>query len=157
VEVLVFVGVIVPVILTGAAGLLTAIKTSEQAQERQQLETALSSYGESLRMLPYRPCAEPVDYNTDHDAWPGRWVPPFGQVAPNGLLVMGVEYWDQASRTFRPTCSTDGGAQRLILNVRPSDDPTAVVTGVVVKRDPAGAPEGTMIDPVRPLTIEGAS
>jgi Tfp pilus assembly protein PilV len=157
VEVLVFVFVVVPVVLTGAAGLLTAMRTSEQAEERQQMETALSSYGESLRVMPYRNCATAAAYSAEHAAWPGRWTPPATEVAPGGLSVVGVEYWDQATRSFVSTCTADGGAQRLTLQVVPAGNPDGAVTGLVVKRDPAGAPAGTVTDPAPALSFEGAS
>lgn len=132
IEVLVVVAVVVPIILMGAMGLFTAVTASDSTKTRQQLEAGMTSYGESLKDLAYAPCATPEQINTLYDAWPDRWQPDADSgVAASSLQVTDITYWDQASATFADTCGTDGGAQRLTIEVGDGDD---TLVGTIVKR-----------------------
>jgi type II secretory pathway pseudopilin PulG len=137
VEVLVVVGVMVPLILAGASGLFATVAASAGARDRQALETALTTFAERLGALEYRPCATAEDYRKAFEESPQRWVPESGVVDPEGLQVERVEYWDQAREGFVPECRADGGAQRVVLRVRGGD---REVTGEIVRRDPDARP-----------------
>lgn len=140
VEVLVVAFVAVPVILTGAYGLFTAISASSSTETRQRLEAAMTSYAESLKSLPtYAPCATASDVNTAFGAWPDRWNPDAESgVASAGLAVADVDYWDQSTAQFTDSCSTDMGARRLTMVV--TDQSGNTLRGTVVTRNPGAHP-----------------
>lgn len=138
VEVLVAVGMMVPVILSATLGLFTAMASSQLTERTQLLETAIAGYGESLRNLPtYPDCGTPAQWNAAFDGWADRWVPDDSRTS---VYVSGVKYWDQASATYVDTCTSDGGAQQLALTAtRDGDD----LVGYVVRRDPDARPGAT--------------
>ncbi|UDY37963.1 hypothetical protein [Dermatobacter hominis] len=130
----------VPVILAGAYGLFTAISASGSTKDRQDLEAALTSYGESLKALPtYTPCATVADLNTVYGAWGDRWAPDASMpIASNGITVTAVEYWKQSTASFSTPCGADGGAQKLTIKATHKNGTT--LTGTVVLRNPGAHP-----------------
>lgn len=135
VEVLVAVALMVPVILSATLGLFTAVASSQLTERTQLLETAIASYGESLRNLPtYPDCGTPAQWNDAYDSWADRWTSDDPRTT---VRVTGVRYWNQATATYVDTCTVDGGAQQLALTAsRDGDD----LVGYVVRRDPDARP-----------------
>ncbi len=131
IEVLVVVGVLVPVILAASLGLLTSVKLSESTKVSQNLNAASASYAESLKEIPYLNCAVEADYQGDA----GLWTPPAGSNITTEIT--GVEYWDQASDAYVSSCSGDQGAQQISMHLTDADGETDLS---VVKRNPAGYP-----------------
>lgn len=132
VEVLVVVGVLVPVILAAALGLLTSAKLSTSTKISQQLNAAAASYAESLKEIAYVDCAVAADYSGDSELW----SPPSGSGI--SVTITGVEYWDQSSQDYYlGSCSSDAGSQRLAIHLTDADGETDLS---VVKRNPAGYP-----------------
>ena len=61
IEVLIAMAVMVPLTLSSAMGIMTAVRASDQAEQRQELNVALTNATESIRALPYVPCASTED------------------------------------------------------------------------------------------------
>ena len=115
------------VILGLAAGLLTSVRSSEQAQRVQRLDSSLSSFSESLRSMPYPTvsppgtCPQLTDFKS---AWATYqltegWIPPAGTTAE----IIGVEHWQPSGAqvgTYDTACATDPHAHRLTLEVTES-------------------------------------
>jgi hypothetical protein len=117
------------VILALAAGLLTLVKTSNATSQRQQIQLALGSMTESLKVGPYLPCQTlPADeasavaaYESAYASWPERWSP-----SKSGMTarVTGIQYWNSTTEQFEDTCPPpapsgvrDQGTQRLDVEV----------------------------------------
>lgn len=136
VEILVVVTVIVPVVLAATLGLFTAVTTSEQSGTRQQMQLTLSAFADGLRTLdPYVACGTAAQYNTAARTAPG--LADITDATGDVGSVVRVEYWDQAAGNYLSNCTTDGGAQRLVLRVTRGD---RTVDGEVVKRNPDARP-----------------
>lgn len=134
VEVLVAVVLAGVTVLAIAAGLLTITVAGAGAESRQDLQTALAGYTESLKIVPFDDCADggasPADYQAVEAADPAAFEPP-GRVT---LQVTRVEHWDPEVAEFVDACpSEDSSAQRLSVSAT-LDERTA--TAQVVTRRP---------------------
>lgn len=133
VEVLVAVVLAGVTVLAIAAGLLTITVAGAGAESRQDLQSALAGYTESLKILPFDECADggaaPGDYQAAEAADPAAFEPP-DRVA---LQVTRVEHWDPETASFVDHCpSADSSAQRL--SVRADLDERTSTAQVVVRR-----------------------
>jgi type II secretory pathway pseudopilin PulG len=134
IEVIVVLVVLVPVVLAATVGLLTTTRLSASTRTDQELESAASSFVETLKQVDYVECAEPEDY----EGAPGSWTPPAGSGI--GVRVESVAYWQQSSADYGPSCgASDPGAQLLTARVTRGEASTVLE---VVKRDPLGRPGG---------------
>ena len=129
IEILICVVLVGTVILALAAGLLTLVKTSNATSQRQQIQLALGSMTESLKVGPYLPCQTlPANeagavaaYEAAYASWPQRWSP-----SKSGMTarITGIQYWNSATEQFEDTCPPpagsgvrDQGTQRLDVEV----------------------------------------
>lgn len=136
VEILVVVAVIVPVVLAATLGLFTAVTTSEQTGARQEMQLTLSALADGLRTLdPYVACGTAAQYDAAARTAPG--LADITDATGDVGRVVRVEYWNQGTGTYQAACTTDGGAQRLVLRVTRGD---RTVDGEVVKRNPDARP-----------------
>lgn len=128
-EIVMVIAIAVPVILAAAAGLLTTMRLSSDTQQQQQAEAQATAFAESLKQIPYVPCAEVSDYASSGELWT---PPPRVQVQ-----IDDVAFWSQADRDYTSTSCTDAdddqGAQ--LITVR-AVTPDRVAVLEVVKRDP---------------------
>lgn len=132
---LVAVAVVVPLTLASAMGLLTSIRSSEDAEQRQELNVALSNATETLRTLPYLPCAGPDEYQK---LYRGAELPRAGDEMRVGAQlaapsIESVHYWDEQRQAYVERCEQDGGAQQVRLTV--ISDRLGTATGTVVLTD----------------------
>jgi hypothetical protein len=139
-EVLVGVAVMVPLTLTSAMGLMVAMNASQAARTEQELQIALSTATENLKVMPYLECGSAEKYQELYRSW----VTPIAakvvdgtQTTEPGIDV--VTYWEQSSGNYRSGCKHDDGAQRLTVTVRSGDHEA---TGTIVKRDGAASVRG---------------
>lgn len=133
IEVLVVLGVMVPVVLAATLGMLVTVRASSAAKVSQELDAAAASYVESLKQTPYVPCADVDGYDSATELW----TPPADSDISIDITV--VEYWDQSAAAFdAATCpSGDDGAQLITIDLADSESSTTLS---VTKRDPAGFP-----------------
>lgn len=129
-----------PLTLAGAMGMLTAVQASDGAQQRQELEVALSSGTELVRIVDYLPCGSAEQYQEA-----------LGAAAPTATdrslvgaqeatpVVAEVTYWDTASSNYGDRCVDDAGAQRLTVRVI---DAGVTAEATTVKRTDARAARG---------------
>lgn len=138
-EVLIVVAIAVPIIIAAAVGLQITVRLSGATEQTQKAEAQLTAYAESLKQVPYVPCAEPSDYDGD----PGLWSPPVGSKPNLDLEVVGVRHWSQASRDYSaPLCTVagdDGGAQLVTVRASTSERSWELD---VVKRNPDASAGG---------------
>jgi hypothetical protein len=133
-EVLIGAAVSVPLTLAAAMGLMVATRSSDAAETRQELEIALASASEDLKVIPYLPCGTVDDYR---DAY-RDWLEPLGDPvsATSGsttAVVTAVSYWNRAKDGYVEACKGgDDGAQRLEVTVVANG---TSATGTLVKRD----------------------
>lgn len=133
-EVLIGAAVSVPLTLAAAMGLLVATRSSDAAETRQELEVALASASEDLKVVPYLPCGTTDDYQQEYR----DWLEPLGEpvAATSGTptaVVSAIAYWDRAKDAYVSGCKGgDDGAQRLEVTVIARG---VSATGTVVKRD----------------------
>lgn len=138
VEVLMMLVVAVPLVLTASLGMFSAVGTSSATRTRQHLEATLTSYGESLRVMPaFAPCATAADVEDDWESWADRWRPePVGGAGTPSLRVVEVTHWDPTAAAFSPACipgqDATAGAQRIVLEARIGEQ---TLTATIVKRD----------------------
>ena len=126
------------VILALAGSLLTAIKSSAVADRVQRADSAIGSFTESLKSMPYpttMPAGECPDLQDYRDAWAG-----YGDAWPGAdgvtLEITGIEHWQTGggdAGSYGAAC--DGGdplAHRLTVEVTIEDrsrSAQVVVTG----------------------------
>lgn len=134
-EIVVVIAIAVPVILAAAAGLLTTMRLSSDTQQQQQAEAQATAFAESLKQIPYVPCAGPSDYSSSSELW----APPAGVQ----VQIDDVAYWSQADRDYTSASCTDPdddqGAQ--LITVR-AVTPDRAARLEVVKRDPDAWADG---------------
>ena len=108
------------VVLALAAGLLALVRATAATSDKQDLQLAVGNFAESLKAMPYEPCATAAEYETAYLAWPQRWVPP----ADTTVEIVEVEYWHRTTGPvdapgpgdFLTTCpASDEGTQRLTV------------------------------------------
>jgi prepilin-type N-terminal cleavage/methylation domain-containing protein len=135
VEVLIAMAVMVPLTLSSAMGLMTAMRSSDQAEQQQELNVALTNATESIRNLPYVPCASTEDLQRLYrDSGGPSAAEPMrvgAQLSPPSIDA--VAYWDPDSRSYVDRCDVDGGAQRVTVTVISRRLGTA--TGSIVTTD----------------------
>lgn len=132
IEVLVVLGVMVPVVLAATLGMLVTVRASSAAKISQELDAAAASYVESLKQTAYVPCADVGGYDSATDLW----SPPSGSGI--SIDIDAVEYWNQANAAFESSCPAgDDGAQLITIALA---DREGATTLSVTKRDPAGFP-----------------
>ena len=141
IEVLIALGVMMPLSLAGAMGMLTAVQASDGAQQRQELEVALSSGTELVRVVDYLPCGTTEQYqaalSASRPAATDRSLVGAQEAAP---VVTAIAYWDSSSGTYGDRCVDDQGAQRFTIAVI---DRGVTSEATTVKRTPsetAGGP-----------------
>lgn len=134
IEIIVVMAVAIPVILAAAVGLLTTVRLSGATEQQQQAEAQATAFAESVKQIPYVPCAVRADYENSPELW----------VAPTGVTVqiVDVAYWNQTDRDYTSTtCASaadDLGAQLVTVRAVTSER-SAVLE--VVKRDPDASAE----------------
>ncbi|MFV0315458.1 MAG: hypothetical protein ACK5O2_00655 [Microthrixaceae bacterium] len=110
------------VVILGLAGsLLTAIKSSGVSERVQRADSAIGSFTESLRSMPYPSasgtCPDLNDYRSAWGNYPERWVPP----ADISIEIVGVEHWQPTGTdagSFTATCpAEDPSTHRLTVEV----------------------------------------
>lgn len=132
-EVLVGVGVMVPLTFASVMGLQLEMKTSSSTQRRQKLEVALTAATEDLKSLPYLSCGTAAEYQKVYDSWDGSLGTELRKdQRPAAPKITFVHYWQHGKDAFVPSCGGDDGAQRLEVTVTDGD---VEATGTVVKRD----------------------
>lgn len=137
VEVLMMLVVAVPLVLTASLGMFSAAGTSSATLTRQHLEAALTSYGESLRVMPVlEPCTTAAALEQQWSNWTGRWQPDAvpGAGTPE-LSVVEVTHWNASTAAFDDACAGDGeaaAAQRVVVRVALGEQS---LTGTIVRRD----------------------
>lgn len=113
-------------------GLLTSIRLSDVHRKQASSGAGARSYAELVDRYVaaghYVECASPSAYAPAAVGF----TPPSGYHAS----VTEVEYWDQDSRAFSPTC-TSTGLERVTVQVQ-SADARATERSVVVVRSPCG-------------------
>lgn len=141
IEVLIACAVMAPLILAAAMGLLTGIRASANAELAQRVGVAVTTATENLKAMPYLPCASAEEYQTAYTEWLGERTP---KVLDEHQLpeprIREVTYWDEASASYTPKCSRDGGAQRFTVSVT-IDGRTTEAN--IVTRDPAPSVTGS--------------
>ncbi|MFN7148675.1 MAG: type II secretion system protein [Microthrixaceae bacterium] len=134
IEIIVVMAVAIPVILAAAVGLLTTVRLSSATEQQQQAEAQATAFAESVKQIPYVPCAVTADYETS----PELWAPPTGVT----VQILDVGYWSQADRDYTSTsCASaadDLGAQLVTVRAVTSE---RSATLEVVKRDPNASAE----------------
>ncbi len=134
IEIIVVMAVAIPVILAAAAGLLTTMRLSSATEQQQQAEAQATAFAESVKQIPYVPCADVTDYETSSELW----------APPTGVTVefVDVAYWSQPDRDYTSTtCSAaadDEGAQLITVRAITDERSTRLE---VVKRDPDASAE----------------
>ena len=107
-----------PLILAAAVGLMTGMRASANAELTQRIGVELTTATENVKAVTYLPCGSPKEYQTEYDRFlvdhPSRIVEDPGTSGPR---IVDVRYWDEASASYVPSCSEDGGAQRVTLSV----------------------------------------
>jgi Tfp pilus assembly protein PilV len=135
IEVLIGLGVMMPMTLAAAMGMLTATQASAATEQRQELQIALTTATENLKELPYLPCATGEEYQKAYAAWneplAAKVIDGAQTAAP---AIDPVEYWSRAKAAYQAKCSQDDGAQRLTVTVTNGD---RMATGTIVKRNPS--------------------
>ena len=141
VEILMMLVVTVPLVLTASLGMFTAVGSSATTTTRQHLEATLSSYSESLRVMPAaEPCASAAELEAHWSSWSDRWQPEsVGDAGAPDLRILEVTHWDGSTASFSADCvapedpegSSAHDAQRIVVEVRLGDQ---ALTGTVVKR-----------------------
>ena len=137
-EVLIVVAVVLPLVIAAAQGLLVTARSSATNEERQRLETALTSYAEALKLVGYIDCADAAGYNAAYPSDPNQWEPPAGSGIQ--LEVVGdVRTWDPDTEEFGtgPCTAPDRGVQQLELEVSRNG---MTVSGWTTKRNPGARP-----------------
>lgn len=133
-------GVMMPLTLAGAMGMLTAVQASDGAEQRQELEVALSSGTELVRIVDYLPCGTTEQYQAalteSRPAATDRSLVGAQEAAP---VVAAVAYWDSSNGTYVDRCVDDEGAQRFTIRVI---DQGTTAEATTVKRTPSDAAGG---------------
>ena len=111
-------------VTTVVGGMATSITVSARGRAAAEAQIAVRSYAEQIAAATYVDCA--TSYGTSFSA-------PAGYTA-----TQVVSYWDSATSTFRATCGTDSGLQRITLTVASSDGRASEVQPVAKRRRPAG-------------------
>lgn len=137
IEVLIGIGVMMPMTLAAVTGLLLAVETSAAAEQRQELEVALTEATENVRSMPYLPCATPEEYQKVYTLWSEPLAAKVTDPSA-GPTVTSVSYLHRGKHVYIPECTGDEAAQRIVVRVSAGD---AEVTGSVVKRDPQARAE----------------
>lgn len=121
IEAVISIAITAMVILGLAAGLLTAVRSSDAAARTQRKDSALASFSESLKTAPYPEvasgCPSLTDFQTSWDDYvaDGKgWTDP----DVSNATITGVEYWDPGSGDYEPACpGADAHVNRLTLEV----------------------------------------
>lgn len=159
-EVLLGIAIAVPLTLSSVLGMLVAIRSSDAVETQQRMQLALSSVAEDVKALPYVTCGTADDYARLYDQWSASGTNAESTAekvqltstkasaamskAPGTLTlpavnVASVNYW-QGGSTFSQRCSTDRGAQQLVLTVTENG---RHLTATVIIRDPAAPGAGS--------------
>lgn len=116
-------GVGVVAVVTGMA---TSIQTADIGRSSAQAHLAVLADAEALATTTYLDCAS--SYST-------------GYTAPAGYTISNsVAYWDTATSSFKATCGTDSGLQRVTLTVTATDGRATESLAVGKRKRPAGEP-----------------
>lgn len=119
IEILIATAVLMPLTLSATLGITTAIRSSDRAEARQELNVALTNATESLRRLPYVPCATPKDYQvlygSEVDLAASEGTRTGAQLAKP--VIDAVDHWNPEKRTYVEECERDHGTQRVTLTV----------------------------------------
>lgn len=124
--------VLTSMVIVGLAGaLLAAIRSSEVARRVQRADSALGSFTESLKTMPYPDagdlavgnCPSVTEYQAAWSAYADRWIPP----ADIAVSISGIEHW-------QPT-GTDKGSFTAACPAVGEDDPYANRLTVTVEID----------------------
>jgi Tfp pilus assembly protein PilV len=138
IEVLVAVSILGAAMIAIVGGMATSIVISDVHHKESVSGTALANFAEALQSTPYVaavcPLAVPAGYTTATVS--GTAIPGGYTATILNTTAKPFDYWNAATLQFQSTCpATDGGAQRLWLQVSSSDG-RAVETVQLVKRKP---------------------
>jgi prepilin-type N-terminal cleavage/methylation domain-containing protein len=138
IEVLVAVSILGVAMIAVTGGMATSIIVSDIHHKESVSGTALANFAEALQAAPYVaavcPLAVPASYATATVS--GTAIPGGYTATILNTTAKPFDYWNATTLQFQSTCpATDGGAQRLWLQVSSSDG-RAVETVQLVKRKP---------------------
>ena len=138
IEVLVAVSILGAAMIAITGGMATSIIISDVHHKESVSGTALANFAEALQSTPYVaavcPLAVPASYASATVS--GTAIPEGYTGAVLNTAAKPFDYWNATTLQFEATCpATDGGAQRLWLQVSSSDG-RAVETVQLVKRKP---------------------
>lgn len=152
-EVLIAIVLTSTVILAIGAGMLTLMRSSKRAEDRQHMQLAISSFTESIKSIDYLDCGrvengdgvvQPGEY--DYVSYPNHFDA--DSLGVDSLSIVSIDYWKRGSstdpadaETFVPLASsscgaippTDTGAQRFTVKLSYRD---LTSQASIVKRRP---------------------
>ncbi len=124
-----------PLIVAAAAGLITGIRASANAELTQRLGVELTAVTEHVKAMPYLPCGTTAEYQAAYDRWTEDVPPSVANGRAAAARIVAVRYWDRDSSSYVATCARDGGAQRITVAAGVDD---RVADADIVTRAPAG-------------------
>jgi type II secretory pathway pseudopilin PulG len=138
IEVLVTVSILGIAMVAIIGGMATSIIVSDVHHKQSVSGTVLANFAEALQSTPYVaavcPLAVPASYASATVS--GTAIPEGYTGAVLNTAAKPFDYWNATTLQFQSTCpATDGGAQRLWLQVS-SNDGRAVEVVQLVKRKP---------------------
>ncbi len=137
VETLIAIVIVGTVLVSAGAAMVTVQRITDQNRVTSRVELALTSYGESMKALPFRRCA------TATDLAPADWVAPgFSPGDAPIATITAVTYWTGSAWGSAAQCATEtvnpavkNSAQQVVITVTwPGRNRTIV--GTIIKRDP---------------------
>lgn len=173
-EVLIALVLVTFIVIALADGLLTNIRVDASFKDRQRRTAALTSFGEALRNLSYRPCADTLWYQKSYEDAVAGVIDEagkplldlrrekFGLLAGSTVAVKKIEYWvpeeypvdanyqldDPKMGTWQEICDEDSGTQRLDISVTYKGSTS---DATVVMRNHGGMAVQQFLDPIRPV------
>ena len=111
------------------AGIGTSILVSDIHRKQATAGTVVRNYAEAvdrgIAAGPYTSCATTGAY-----ASPPGFSPTSGFTAS----ITAVQYWNDTTKTFSGTCTTDGGVQKLSLRVASGDGRASETLDLIVRK-----------------------
>lgn len=154
IEVLVSMMLAAVLVIALANGLLTSVTSNNGNRAVQETNAMLTSFGDSLKELAYKECADPGWYQALFadllaGTAPADRFQKFGVSDVSQVQVTKVEYWRPpapttslgqrpTNGTFEEACEEDGGTQLITFTARKSATSGFKRHGQIVKRNPEG-------------------
>lgn len=165
-EVLIAMALISILVVALINGLLTSTQTDNATNENQHMNAALNSFGETLKDVTYKGCADAAWYQGVYNDTLASIPDPedrrrmYGVAAMSDVEVTKVEYFtgasfpvdasgnqDRTGGSYVDTCSADTGTQLLTFKVRYRGRSRTAQT---VKRDSKGVSVENFVAPEEP-------